>query len=125
MAWLGGAPARFGRGWPVGGIAQRTDLIPVDILKSVSDGYSIIRLVPPSNYGKARISILKPAMHDDLNIDLVFPIRDDVSAGLMCIKAELLYDAGIINARELNVVIGRAAAMTTADGRSACRQSAG
>ena len=50
-------------------------------------------------------------MHDDLNIDLVFPIRDDVSAGLMCVKAELLYDAGIINASELNVVIGRAAAM--------------
>jgi hypothetical protein len=50
-------------------------------------------------------------MHDDLNIDLVFPIRDDMSAGLMCVKAELLYGAGIINARELNVVIGRAAAM--------------
>jgi hypothetical protein len=50
-------------------------------------------------------------MHDDLNIDLVFPIRDDVSAGLMCVKAELLYDAGIINARNLNVVIRRAAAM--------------
>ena len=48
-------------------------------------------------------------MRDDLYIDLVFPIRDDVSAGLMCVKAELLYDAGIINARELNVVIGRAA----------------
>jgi hypothetical protein len=56
-------------------------------------------------------------MRDDLNIDLVFPIQDDVSAGLMCVKAELLYDAGIINASELNVVIGRAAAMTAADGR--------
>ena len=53
-------------------------------------------------------------MRHDLNIDLAFPIRDDVSAGLMCVKAELLYDAGIINARELNVVIGRAAAMTPA-----------
>jgi len=33
-------------------------LIPVDILKSVSDGYSIIRLaasLPTSNYGKGRI----------------------------------------------------------------------
>jgi hypothetical protein len=49
-------------------------------------------------------------MRDDLNIDLVFPIRDDVSAGLMCVKAKLLYDAGIINASELKVVIGRAAA---------------
>ena len=50
-------------------------------------------------------------MRNDLNIDLVFPIRDDVSAGLMCVKAELLYDAGIINASELNVVIGRASAI--------------
>jgi hypothetical protein len=50
-------------------------------------------------------------MRDDLNIDLVFPIRDDVSAGLMCVKAELLYDAGIIKASELNVVIGRASAI--------------
>jgi hypothetical protein len=50
-------------------------------------------------------------MRDDLNIDLVFPIRDDVSAGLMCVKAELLYDAGIINASELNGVIGRASAI--------------
>jgi hypothetical protein len=49
-------------------------------------------------------------MRDDLNIDLVFPIRDDVSAWLMCIKAELLYDAGIINGNELNAVIERAAA---------------
>ena len=52
-------------------------------------------------------------MRDDLNIDLVFPIRDDVSAGLMCVKAELLYD----DARELNVVIGRAAAMIDNSGR--------
>ena len=50
-------------------------------------------------------------MHDDLNIDLVFPIRDDVSAGLMCVKAELLYDAGVISAEKLEVVIERATAM--------------
>jgi len=49
-------------------------------------------------------------MRDSLNIDLVFPIRDEVSAWLMCLKAELLYDAGIINDNELNAVIGRAAA---------------
>ena len=50
-------------------------------------------------------------MSDNLNIDLVFPIRDDVSARLMWIKAELLYDAGIINAKELGVVTERAAAV--------------
>jgi hypothetical protein len=48
-------------------------------------------------------------MRENLNIDLVFPIRDDVSAWLMCIKAELLYDARIINGNELNAVIERAA----------------
>ena len=45
-----------------------------------------------------------------LNIDLVFPIRDEISAWLMCLKAELLYDAGIINGNELDAVIERAAA---------------
>ena len=49
-------------------------------------------------------------MRNNLNIDLVFPIRDEVSAWLMCLKAELLYDAGIITDNELNAVIERAAA---------------
>jgi hypothetical protein len=64
-------------------------------------------------------------MRDDLNIDLIFPIRDDVSAGLMCVKAELLYDAGIINARELNVVIGRAAAIIDQAEGAESRQTIG
>jgi hypothetical protein len=63
-------------------------------------------------------------MRDDLNIDLVFPIRDDVSAGLMCVKAELLYDAGIINVSELNAVIGRAAAVVDQVGKAAGEQVA-
>ena len=49
-------------------------------------------------------------MRNSLNIDLAFPIRDEVSAWLMCLKAELLYDAGIITDNELNAVIERAAA---------------
>jgi hypothetical protein len=44
-----------------------------------------------------------------LNVDLVFPIRDEISAWLMCLKAELLYDTGIINDNELDAVIERAA----------------
>jgi len=56
-------------------------------------------------------------MRDDLNIDLMFPIRDNVSAGLMCVKAELLYDAGVISTEKLEVVIGRAAAMIDNSGR--------
>ena len=33
----------------------------------------------------------------DLNFDLVFPIKDEVSAWLMCLKAEALCEAGIID----------------------------
>jgi hypothetical protein len=49
-------------------------------------------------------------LRDNLNIDAVFPIRDEISAWLMCLKAELLHDAGIIDDSELNAVIERAAA---------------
>jgi hypothetical protein len=45
-----------------------------------------------------------------LNIDLVFPIRDEISAWLMCLKAESLCEAGIISDNELDAVIERAAA---------------
>jgi hypothetical protein len=45
-----------------------------------------------------------------LNIDLVFPIRDEISAWLMCLKAEFLYEAGLINDNEFETVIERAAA---------------
>jgi hypothetical protein len=48
-------------------------------------------------------------MRHDLNIDLVFPIKDDVSAWLMRLKAEALYEAGIINTEEMGVVLERAA----------------
>ena len=50
-------------------------------------------------------------MRHDLNIDLIFPMKDDVSAWLMCLKAEMLYQAGIIDTNELNAVLERAAAV--------------
>ena len=50
-------------------------------------------------------------MRYDLNIDLIFPMKDEVSAWLMCVKAETLYQAGIIDTNELNAVLGRAAAV--------------
>jgi hypothetical protein len=50
-------------------------------------------------------------MQHDLNIDLVFPIKDDVSAWLMRLKAEALYEAGIIDSEEMNAVLERAAAV--------------
>ena len=50
-------------------------------------------------------------MRHDLNIDLIFPMKDDVSAWLMCLKAETLYQAGIIDTNELNAVLERAAAV--------------
>jgi hypothetical protein len=50
-------------------------------------------------------------MRQKLDMDLIFPIKDEVSAALMCLKAELLFDAGVIDADELNAVIQRAAAV--------------
>jgi hypothetical protein len=49
-------------------------------------------------------------MRHGLNIDLVFPIKDDVSAWLMCLKAEALCEAGTIDANEISAVLQRAAA---------------
>jgi hypothetical protein len=46
-----------------------------------------------------------------LNIDLIFPIKDEISAALMCLKAELLFEAGIIDTDEMSAVIERAAAV--------------
>jgi hypothetical protein len=46
----------------------------------------------------------------NLNIDLVFPIRDEISAWLMLLKAELLCEAGMINDNVLDAVIERVAA---------------
>ena len=50
-------------------------------------------------------------MRHELNIDLIFPIKDEISAALMCLKAELLFEAGIIDADEMSAVIERAAAV--------------
>jgi hypothetical protein len=50
-------------------------------------------------------------MRYPLNIDLVFPIKDEVSAWLMCLKAESLFEAGIIDADEMSAVLERVAAV--------------
>jgi hypothetical protein len=51
-------------------------------------------------------------MPHELDIDLVFPIKDEVSAWLMCLKAELLFDrAGVIDTDEKCAVLSRAAAV--------------
>jgi hypothetical protein len=44
-------------------------------------------------------------MQQDLNIDLAFPINDDVSGWLMCLKAEALCEAGIIDTDEMSAVL--------------------
>ena len=49
--------------------------------------------------------------HRDLDIDLIFPMKDEVSAWLMCVKAELLFEAGIIDSDEISAVLERAAAV--------------
>ena len=50
-------------------------------------------------------------MGHDLDIDLIFPIKDEVSAWLMYLKAELLFEAGIIDSNELSAVLERIAAV--------------
>jgi hypothetical protein len=50
-------------------------------------------------------------MRRDLDIDRIFPMKDDVSAWLMCIKAELLFEAGVIDSDEMSAVLQRAAAV--------------
>jgi len=48
------------------------------------------------------------AMQDNLNIPLIFPIKDTASAALMVIKAECLHKAGIIDEAEKQYVHSRA-----------------
>jgi len=50
-------------------------------------------------------------MPHELDFDLIFPIKDEVSAWLMCLKAELLFDAGVIDVDEKCAVLTRAAAI--------------
>jgi hypothetical protein len=44
-------------------------------------------------------------------LNRIFPIKDEISAALMCLKAELLFEAGIIDVDEMSAVIERAAAV--------------
>jgi hypothetical protein len=46
-----------------------------------------------------------------LDVDLIFPMKDEVSVWLMCLKAELLFEAGIIGSDEISAVLQRAAAV--------------
>ena len=48
------------------------------------------------------------AMQDNLNIPLIFPIKDTASAALMLIKADCLHKAGIIDEAEKQYVHSRA-----------------
>jgi len=59
----------------------------------------------------APLNHMRHDLHIDLDIDLVFPIKDEVSAWLMCLKAELLFEAGIIDTGERCTVLQRAAAV--------------
>ena len=64
-------------------------------------------------------------MRQELDIDLIFPMKDEVSAWLMCVKAELLCEAGIISTDELNAVLARAAeVIDSAEGKPAAAGAA-
>jgi hypothetical protein len=63
-------------------------------------------------------------MRQEFDIDLIFPMKDEISAGLMCVKAELLCEAGIIGTDELDAVLARAAeVMDSAPGEPAAAGS--
>ena len=49
-------------------------------------------------------------MHKSLDMELIFPIRDEPSAQFMSLKAECLLSAGLISKSEERTVLGKAAA---------------
>jgi hypothetical protein len=53
-------------------------------------------------------------MHISLDMELIFPIRDEPSAQLMSLKAECLHSAGLISKSEERAVLGKAAKALTA-----------
>jgi hypothetical protein len=52
-------------------------------------------------------------MRRDLNMELIFPIRDEPSAWLMSLKAECLYKAGVLSESEKQAVQDRANRLPT------------
>jgi hypothetical protein len=53
-------------------------------------------------------------MNHELNIDVIFPIRDKSSAELMTLKAKCLHQAGVIGDHEEALVLRKAAEALTA-----------
>ncbi len=62
-------------------------------------------------------------MHRSLDMELIFPIRDEPSAQLMSLKAECLHIAGLISKSEERAVLGKAAKALTASNLPAVHQS--
>ena len=48
-------------------------------------------------------------MRRELDLDLIFPIKDEPSAWLMSLKADCLYSAGVITERDKLAVQAKAA----------------
>jgi hypothetical protein len=46
-------------------------------------------------------------MRSGLSLDTIFPVRSDASARLMRLKADCLFDAGVITAEERRAVYAR------------------
>lgn len=61
-------------------------------------------------------------MHKSLDMELIFPIRDEPSAQLMSLKAECLQSAGLISKSEERAVLGKAAKALTASHCTTSRQ---
>jgi len=61
-------------------------------------------------------------MRRALDMELIFPIRDEPSAQLMSLKAECLHTAGLISKSEALAVLGKAAKALTASKLPAVHQ---
>lgn len=61
-------------------------------------------------------------MRISLDMELIFPIRDEPSAQLMSLKAECLLSAGLISKSEERAVLGKAAKALTASNCTTSRQ---
>ena len=60
-------------------------------------------------------------MHHDLNMEVIFPVKDEPSAWFMSIKAECLREAGLISECTKEVVLARASKFLVA---TDCEQAA-
>lgn len=68
-----------------------------------------------SKFGTNLRFLLCLRMHRDLNMELIFPVKDGASAWLMSLKAECLREAGVISEGKKQVILARASKFLAGD----------